>query len=479
MGQDGQKFISSLTLFHEASIYLINTENPEDHDKFQSLAKRCERIFLRLKNDGFTPDQTTLSHIDRGDAVNEQSSSLDGSGDGEASELHESEAIVVSQYQSPKPVYQTEPHRKQPPQGSIAVFEWEQFTQLSDYSDSALMPVFQRISRDIIERPYHYGIYRVLDKEGVEIGVLDKDGRKILPPFEMADNSSPPRRIQDGLVYKQNHGTGHAMRQVIYTDNLLKVMRQKGTIKGKALAEKIRANPQMIALIKLSAFCKRIGRTLDNEYDEQSHSPTIYSKRSSDMFGKIATELGFEANLIHIVQDSMLEYLEPDRITFSNAYDDVDGTPGGDLKAFSKAIIMVSHMADLVRLFAVKQDFLTKELQGYIEPDKLSSVARDVTNLACKANAYTGNRVLAQEEGVSVEGATLSRHPKKAASVVLIFNKTFEALGDIADSSIMHKHGSDGALTASFRETVAGTRADKDDPLDTEQDASDSHNSPS
>jgi hypothetical protein len=61
----------------------------------------------------------------------------------------------------------------------------------------------------------------------------------------------------------------------------------------------------------------------------------------------------------------------------------------------------------------------------------------------------------------------------------LIFNKTFEALGDIADSSIMHKHGSDGALTASFRETVAGTRADKDDPLDTEQDASDSHNSPS
>jgi hypothetical protein len=91
---------------------------------------------------------------------------------------------------------------------SEAVFEWETFARLRDYSDKRLYEVFKRISRDIIGRPYHYDKHRV----------YDVNGNKINYEFKHADNVSPPKKVQGVAVYKQNHGTGHAIRQMIYSE---------------------------------------------------------------------------------------------------------------------------------------------------------------------------------------------------------------------------------------------------------------------
>jgi hypothetical protein len=331
--------------------------------------------------------------------------------------------MPTSRYTSLKPMYQGHAYN-QPPQAAIAVFEWEQFSPLVNYSDAALNQVFQRISRDIIERPYHYADHRVLDNQGL----------KIASAFRVATNTAPPSRIQNGLVYKQNHGTAHAMRQMIYADNLLEIISDKGTPEGKRLVQSVRTNPQITALIKLAAFCKRIGRTLDYEVDHQNHSPTIYSKRSAEMFGKIASELGFDAKLIHIVHDSMLEYADSYRATSTPTYDDFNGMPGTDLKAFSKAVLMASHMADLVRIFSVRQDYLRRTLIPYVEGDQLDAVAKDLTNLACKENNNTGSGFVGQERGVA-QGITSSRSPSRAAAVVLRFYDTIEALTQISHLS--------------------------------------------
>lgn len=49
---------------------------------------------------------------------------------------------------------------------SLAVFEWETFAALTDFSDNSLAEVYKRISRDIIERPYHYDPHKVFNAQG-------------------------------------------------------------------------------------------------------------------------------------------------------------------------------------------------------------------------------------------------------------------------------------------------------------------------
>lgn len=116
-----------------------------------------------------------------------------------------------SQYKSAKPAYQAGVSGSQPPADSVAVFEWEQFERLDSFSDKNLLPVLQRISSDIIERPYHYDRHVVYNAEGKQM-----DYSHVIPA-----NDAPPAKIKDGAVYKQNHGTGHALRQMVYTDKLL------------------------------------------------------------------------------------------------------------------------------------------------------------------------------------------------------------------------------------------------------------------
>lgn len=134
----------------------------------------------------------------------------------------------MPQYFSAKPDYQRNAGSSSPKWGATAVFEWEDFSSLQgDFSEDALNRVYMRISRDIIERPYHYDAHQVYDAKGNTMSFVHTD----------ANNIAPPRRIKGGVLYKQNHGTGHALRQMVSADKLIDVMVTEGNAHGKSMDE--------------------------------------------------------------------------------------------------------------------------------------------------------------------------------------------------------------------------------------------------
>lgn len=318
-------------------------------------------------------------------------------------------------YKSPKPAYQTTAAHAQPPMGSTAVFAWETFSPLSDYSDHRLLQVFKQISSDIIERPYHYDPHHLFNAQG----------QALKHPHQHAGNTKPPAKIPGVAVYKQNHGTGHALRQMVYTDALINVIAQEGTPKGQALAEKVNRNPQVKSALKLAAYCKRIGRTFDHEHDAHAGMPTIYSKRSAEMFAKIATELGYDQELIRIISDGMLEPA-PKNPELMNSYQNIAGISGRELRYFTENVLMAAHMADLARLFSVRRNYIENTLKYYFEPTKLKEVATGLVEMACKANTLTGNAVVRQEQGVKHQQNSIDG--KKLVWVVNHLEQALEAL---------------------------------------------------
>ena len=329
-----------------------------------------------------------------------------------------------TRYESPKPTYQKQPHHSQPPMGSTSVFEWRTFQPLIDFSDKSLTEVFKQISADIIERPYHYDPHRLIDSKG---NITDK--QQAAAKHTQANNIQPPAPIHGVAVYKQNHGTGHALRQMVYTDKLIEVIAHEGNPKGQAIAQKVNNNEQIKSALKIAAYCKRIGRVYDHEHDEiyktDSNKPTIYSKRSADMFAKMATELGFDKDLIQIVSDGMLE---PIPKNLGNVYNNIDGIDGLELREFSKNVLMAAHKADLTRLFPVNLKLIDDELGAYFAPTKLNEVTKGLVEMACSANALTGNAVAKQAPGV------VHTHTKTldGAKLVWVVNNLDKAQDEIA-----------------------------------------------
>lgn len=322
--------------------------------------------------------------------------------------------MSTSRYESKKPSHQQGSKHSQPPLGSVAVFEWETFAPLKDFSDKSMTAVYQRISRDIIERPYHYDRHRAFDAQGREIPYA----------FKQADNQSPPAKVPGVAVYKQNHGTGHAIRQMIYTDALIDKISTDGSPKGQDVAAKVNANPELKAAMKLAAYCKRIGRSFDHEHDDKGHI-SVYSQRSADMFAKMATELGFKSDVIAVIQESMLE---PMPVTPSTvvANADIGGISGTDLRDFSESILMAAHMADLSRLMTVATRYVERSLMDLFEPAKLKEVTVQLVEMACKANEMTGNAVVKQENIVKHREVAIDG--KKLVDVVKNIDRTIDNL---------------------------------------------------
>ena len=89
----------------------------------------------------------------------------------------------MTQYFSAKPAYQTHAGHSSPNWGTTAVFEWEAFSSLEgDFSEEALSHVCKRVSRDIIERPYHYDPHRVYDVKGKKMHYVHTDANNTAPP---------------------------------------------------------------------------------------------------------------------------------------------------------------------------------------------------------------------------------------------------------------------------------------------------------
>lgn len=312
----------------------------------------------------------------------------------------------MTQYFSAKPAYQTHAGHSSPNWGTTAVFEWEAFSSLEgDFSEEALSHVCKRVSRDIIERPYHYDPHRVYDVKGKKMHYVHTD----------ANNTAPPPLIKGGVLYKQNHGTGHALRQMVYADKLIDVMVTQGNAYGKSMAEVVNNHPELKSAIKLAAYCKRIGRTFDHEQDH--HTPTIYSKRSADMFSLMAKELGYNKTLVSIISNSMLEGA-PNGINYSDIY----GVSGQSLQDFSENVLMAAHKADLVRIFSVDLTLVDDELRPYFEAKKCRSITQHLVAFACMANLETGNGVVAQDTSVkhktgAINGQRLVQVSQNSAKV--------------------------------------------------------------
>lgn len=325
-----------------------------------------------------------------------------------------------SRYVSMKPSYQTTYNSSQPPKNSKAVFEWETFKPLKDYSDKSLAAVFKRISNDIIERPYHYDPHKVFDSKGNRVNYK----------FTRANNSVPPQKHPGIAVYKQNHGTGHAIRQMFYTDTLIDKIALNGNKRGREIAQKINSNPEIKSILKLAAYCKRIGRTFDHEHDNPGHI-TIYSKRSSDMFAQMARELGYNEDLIQTISESMLEVNppKPPKMPTTLSGKTISGISGTDLRDFSESVLMAAHMADLSRLFSVRRGYIQTALENYFEPEHLPEISTELVEMACKANAMTGNPVVKQEYGVKHK--TTSIDGKRLVEVVNNIDRTIGELSTL------------------------------------------------
>lgn len=323
--------------------------------------------------------------------------------------------MTQSRYESVKPSYQTVAKQGQPPMGSVAVFEWEPFKPLVDYSDSSLLAVFQRISRDIIERPYHYDAHRAFDNRGYRRNYT----------FTAATNHAPPAKVDGIAVYKRNHGTGHAIRQMIYTDALIDKIAVDGSPLGQQIAQQIAANAEIRSILKLAAYCKRIGRTLDNEHDNGGHT-TIYSKRSADLFSRMVDELGYSKDLIAVIGTSMLEP-RPEPAIDIESMNNIGAINAAALLDFSENILMAAHMADLARLFSVRREDILSQLWSYLPAEQFEPVTTVLVSMACQANLMTGNPVVQQERGVKHQ-TTYSDGTK----LVAVVNHIDRAISDLS-----------------------------------------------
>ncbi len=303
---------------------------------------------------------------------------------------------------SKDPNYKNYKHKRvEPPEGSVAVFEWEPLSKLKDFSDESMAEVFKHISRDIIERPYHYDPHQLITQKGV-----------FLPPnqveamYKEPDNNSPPEKIPGIGVFKKNHGTGHALRQMKYTEALIDKTAAEGNENAQKIAQSVNDNPEIKSIMKLAAYCKRIGRTNDSEHDNSPNRPTIYSKRSADMFAMMAEELGYQDDLIKVISESMIEYPvdangkhQHNPSTFPKN-EQIAGINSNELMRFSENILMAAHMTDLVRIFPVKSDFVKSALKDYFPPQQLSKVTTQLIEMGCQANMMTGSKVRKQEPGI-------------------------------------------------------------------------------
>jgi hypothetical protein len=247
-------------------------------------------------------------------------------------------------------------------------WSWNSFAPITDHADEGqFQATCAGVARDIINQPYHQ----------------DPMGRHSVV------------HIGGNTVYKPNHGVGHSARQAGYAGMLLNRIANEGTGPGQRVAQQVNANPEVRNAIRLAAFCKRIGRVRDNE--QSSGVPTSYSKRSADMFARIAMERGYNPQLVAIIRESMLESGQRGQSAQNrHQFGSYQGIDGAQLCALSSSVLMASHKADLVRIFPVKKQLIHQELRGYFDPAKLHQVTDSLVDVACRANVQTGNGLVDQ-----------------------------------------------------------------------------------
>lgn len=243
------------------------------------------------------------------------------------------------------------------------------------------------VSFEIPKFDYPYKFYWEKSLK-IELEILQKIvDISINKPYPLEPNTYLSTKLhgEPFKIYRQNHDSTHGLRQYFYIDYLLTSLKKSATSEWVNIIDSL--TTAEIAILKLSAFCLRIGRL--NEANKKQGS--LHEIHSSELFESIAAQLGFNENLIKNTKNAMIKSKADEMIN-----NDISVT-----HIFYKFLDM-AHRADLVRCWNSKEDKkfpsiynkLVSEFLFFVN-DLSSSEKRSIElmDYAAKACIMTGNKV--------------------------------------------------------------------------------------
>lgn len=242
------------------------------------------------------------------------------------------------------------------------------------------------------------------------------------------------------IVYRPNHDTTHAMRQLAYVSPLLSFIQTNGNQQFKSAANNL--TKEEIECMKIAAFCFRAGRT--NEIG--GVRDTTNAKRSAKLFREIAHNIGFNRQLVDSVATCMSTHIPHDGPDQDYPVAGLQGSPAEQLAKSKviKNILDMSHHADLVRcwhdspkepiydVIQAKMQFLTGE------QDRSNAATKHLLNLAKVYCHMTGTSVVINGKKTGDRRAP-DKHDKKAYATQNV-NSTLFAMRGYANEKTLTDH---------------------------------------
>ncbi|KTC99165.1 SidE phosphodiesterase domain-containing protein [Legionella erythra] len=176
--------------------------------------------------------------------------------------------------------------------------------------------LWQQLSRDLIENPY------VDDPQNYEVRY-------------------------DHIAFHINHGTASGLRTMTLVHCFWELLKQSGCDEVQTLAKNFRS--EEIHCLKLASFLLRSGRTNELSWDDDPR----YSPRSAFIFTTIATELGYDPDLIKDISDCF----DFDKELAST---DASSAKHWHKKNLYQLLLKLAHQCDLIRCKPKLESLSTK-----------------------------------------------------------------------------------------------------------------------
>ncbi|RUR19635.1 hypothetical protein ELY21_03290 [Legionella sp. km535] len=236
----------------------------------------------------------------------------------------------------------------------------EDFQRYWESANGLKFALYELLSRDIIENPY-----------------IDE-------PNDFLQHHAL-------IAYHPNHGTTHAIRQMLLTSNYLTCIRLYGNKESSYIAQSLTA--EEVACLELAAFLFRSGRT--NERGWQSD--LTYGPRSAAVFRQIALDLEFNSALVDVLAlcfDYHAEHSVLPQLTNQSIQETKE-----KVHLFTK-LLKLSHESDLVRCFENYEE-IKKPIEEELK--KLLALHFNISSISDQFLSYAVT--LCNRTGAPVTGA--------------------------------------------------------------------------
>ncbi|MEC8460836.1 MAG: SidE phosphodiesterase domain-containing protein [Pseudomonadota bacterium] len=185
-------------------------------------------------------------------------------------------------------------------------------------------------------------------------------------------------------AFHVNHSTCHAIRQSAYQDLYFESIKRHGANGYKEAA--LSFSHEEYAIMRLAGIIHRAARTNEQGFPADKR----YGERCSQVFEFVATQLGFNSELIQFVQNTMNTYQDSSQIQQQDqeqVSQDPKGIPSNfGLHARKKAILferilMMGHSTDLVRCWGPKKESEVVDAISSRLKDLADFDSRDMTKI--------------------------------------------------------------------------------------------------